>query len=163
MVSYEIDEDFLNLLLEKAFDDTPTFEQDITSGEGIAGRDEQKYNKSLNDLLKTAYNEFKNIPVNLTVTAKIKAVDQLIDEYKNGSQKLAKLHVTEIFNKYQEIANTKAENMGLPTSNDDSLLTDYLLPYQENAINKNAIILREKLVDLVYRLNYFGAAYHGKE
>jgi hypothetical protein len=53
--------------------------------------------------------------------------------------------------------------MGLPTSNDDSLLTDYLLPYQENAINKNAIILREKLVDLVYRLNYFGAAYHGKE
>lgn len=162
MVKYQIEEDFLNILL-KGLDDTPDFNQDLTVGEGTPGPEEIAYNKSLNGLLETAYNQVRAIPTTNTVNSKIKRIDEIIKEYKNSATIIATKHLTETFKKYQDIANKKAEEKGFNTSKDDSILIEYLLPYQKNAINKNSIMLREKLVDLVYRLNYFGSAYHVKK
>jgi alpha-mannosidase len=158
MVKYEIDENFLNILL-KGLDDTPTFEQDTTKGEGTPSEDEVAYVKSLNDLLKVAYQEVTQIDATATVNTKISKIDSIIKEYTNSAIKASKQHLTDIFLKYQDKANQRAEQLGLPTSNDRTILDDKLIPYQNFAIQKNATILREKLVDLVYRLDYFGSTY----
>jgi len=162
MVKYEIDEEFLDTLL-KGLDQTPTFQQNMNAGEGTPGPEEIAYVKSLNDLLKVAYSQVLQIPSNLSIEAKTKKVDDVIDEYVSAAQKSANKHVTDTYVKYQGKANQIAESKGLRTSNDRTLLNDFLLPYQLNAIRKNGVELREKLVDLIYRLSYFGVAYNAKK
>lgn len=158
MVSYKIDEGFLNLLL-KGLDDTPSFEQDTTQGEGTPTKDEIAYVKSLNDLLKDAYQQVRNIDGTKTNRVKISEIDSIMKEYTDSAIKASKQHLTDVFLKYQDKANGRAEELGLPTSNDRTILDEKLIPYQENAIRKNGIVLREKLVDLIYRIDYFGGTY----
>ena len=165
-MKYLIEEDHLyNLLdtLRKAVDTTPSFKMDKNSGEGTASPDEVAYTQALNDLLEEAYNQVIVIDPTLSMKAKIAKVDKIVNSCVSAQQKTAKKHLTDIYIKSQDKANAIAEKNKLPTSNDRSILTQYLLPYQINAIRKNGVILREQLVDLLYRIQYFGAAYHGKD
>jgi len=166
MTRVNIEEDFLKALLKTAIgvqqQTIPSFKSDPNKGEGIASPMESKFNDELLGYLNQVYDEVKKIHKGESPEQAITRIDTLIATYKDNCQMSARKYLTDVFKDSQKKANKIASDKGLPTSNDDTILTKYLIPYQINAINKNATILRETLVDLIYRQAYFNQAYPKK-
>lgn len=164
MTRVNVDEKLLKSLIKTAIglQSTPSFKSDPNKGEGTASKMESKFNDELLGYLKQVYDEVKKIPIKESPEQAIARIDTLIAIYKNDCQMSARKYLTDVFHESQTKANKIASDKGLPTSNDDTILTKYLIPYQINAVNKNATILRETLVDLIYRQAYFNQAYPKK-
>jgi len=166
MTRINVEEDFVKALIRTAIgvqrNTLPSFKSDPTKGEGIASEMESKFNDELLRYLGQVYDEVKKIPKKESPEQAIARIDTLIATYKDNCQMSARKYLTDVFKDSQKKANKIASDKGAPTSNDDTILTKYLIPYQINAINKNATILRETLVDLIYRQAYFNEAYPKK-
>jgi hypothetical protein len=166
MTRVNVEEDFIKALIKTSLgvqaQPKPSFKSDPNKGEGTASKMESEFNDTLLGYLRQVYDEVKKIPAKESPDQAIQRIDTLIAIYKNDCQMAVRKYLTDVFHESQMKANKISSDKGLPTSNDDTILTKYLIPYQINAVNKNATILRETLVDLIYRQAYFNQAYPKK-